>query len=170
MALLIAAPCTAQIPRSYEAPFAVDSIEIDGRLTESTWARAPRTEPFVDIRGPDHPEPSWATHAQIAWDDRYLYVAAALEEPHLWATLEERDASLVRIGSIFWMSLQPGEAPRTAECIAPAAAERYGKLFHALREEGLNIAPSAYEVGFLSTAHDETHVDALADAVARRLA
>ena len=92
MALLIAAPCTAQIPRSYEAPFAVDSIEIDGRLTESTWARAPRTEPFVDIRGPDHPEPSWATHAQIAWDDRYLYVAAALEEPHLWATLEERDA------------------------------------------------------------------------------
>lgn len=91
-------------------------------------------------------------------------------ETRVAPALAGKDASLVRVGSIFWMSLQPGEAPRTAECIAPGAAERYGKLFHALREEGLNIAPSAYEVGFLSTAHDESHVDALADAVARHIA
>jgi hypothetical protein len=28
----------------------------------------------------------------MLWDDRYLYIAAALDEPHVWGTLTERDA------------------------------------------------------------------------------
>ena len=35
-------------------------------------------------------------------------------------------------------------------------------LFHALLEEGILLAPSAYEVGFLSTAHTSEHVQRLA--------
>ena len=27
----------------------------------------------------------------MLWDDRYLYIAAELEEPHIWATLRQRD-------------------------------------------------------------------------------
>jgi hypothetical protein len=88
----VAGPGTGQVPRSYEASFTTEQLVIDGRLNEAAWRRAPLTESFVDIRGPDHPAPRWSTHAQLAWDDRYLYVGASLEEPHLWATLTERDA------------------------------------------------------------------------------
>jgi hypothetical protein len=83
---------TGQVPRGYEAPFSTEVLAIDGVLSESAWVQAPRTEPFVDIRGGEYPAPRWSTYAQIAWDDRYLYVGASLEEPHLWATLTERDA------------------------------------------------------------------------------
>jgi glutamate-1-semialdehyde 2,1-aminomutase len=78
-------------------------------------------------------------------------------------------ARLVRIGSIFWMSLQAGDPPRTAECIEPAAAERFKPIFHGLLARGVCIAPSAYEVGFLSLAHDEAHLDRLATALEEAL-
>ncbi len=78
-------------------------------------------------------------------------------------------ARLVRVGSIFWMSLQPGEPPRAAEAIAGEAAERYRTIFHRLLERGINLAPSAYEVGFLSLAHTEEHIDRFAAALAEVL-
>ena len=47
---------------------------------------------FVDIEGAVRPEPLWDTRVWMFWDDHYLYVVARLEEPHVWATLTERDA------------------------------------------------------------------------------
>jgi glutamate-1-semialdehyde 2,1-aminomutase len=79
-------------------------------------------------------------------------------------------ARLVRLGSLFWMSLQPGEPPRTAEMVDPAAAARYGRLFHSLLADGVALAPSAYEVGFLSLAHEPAHLVGLRDALSRALA
>jgi len=78
-------------------------------------------------------------------------------------------ARLVRIGSIFWMSLQAGDPPRTAEAIEPAAAERYKPIFHGLLGRGVCIAPSAYEVGFLSLAHREEHLDRFVTALGEAL-
>ena len=75
-------------------------------------------------------------------------------------------ARLVRMGSLFWLLLQDGDAPRAAERIDPAAAQRYAPLFHALLDRGIALAPSAYEVGFLSLAHTRAHLDALRDALA----
>ena len=79
-------------------------------------------------------------------------------------------ARLVRLGSLFWMSLQAGEPPRSAETIDPAAAARYTPLFHALLTDGVALAPSAYEVGFLSIAHEPAHLVGLRDALSRALA
>ncbi len=79
-------------------------------------------------------------------------------------------AQLVRVGSIFWMSLQDGEPPRRADRIDPAAAERYTGIFHGLLKRGVTIAPSAYEVGFLSLAHTEEHFDEFATKLADALA
>jgi glutamate-1-semialdehyde 2,1-aminomutase len=76
---------------------------------------------------------------------------------------------LVRVGSIFWLSLQAGEAPRRADAIDSTAAEVYRGLFHGLLSRGISIAPSAYEVGFLSLAHDRSHVDRLVSAIAEVL-
>ncbi len=67
--------------------------------------------------------------------------------------------SVVRLGSIGWLSLQDGPPPVTAECIQDAAAERYAKLHTALLNRGVYLAPSAYEVMFVSAAMDETVID-----------
>lgn len=78
-------------PRSYEARRTAAAIEIDGKLDEAAWRLARWTSDFVDIRGGDRPAPPLRTRAKLLWDDRALYVAAELEEPHLWATLTEAD-------------------------------------------------------------------------------
>jgi len=67
--------------------------------------------------------------------------------------------SVVRVGSILWLSLQDGEPPRRYEGIRPEAAEVYGALHRGLLERGVYLAPSAYEVAFVSLAHDEEAVD-----------
>jgi glutamate-1-semialdehyde 2,1-aminomutase len=76
---------------------------------------------------------------------------------------------VVRMGSLFWLSLADGPPPRSAESIDPASAGRYRTLFHRLLGKGVHLAPSAYEVGFLGLAHDERHVDRLADALREAL-
>ena len=115
-----------------------------------------------------------------------LAALATLEERDAWtrlealgAALEERlapvlaaapfPARLVRVGSIFWMSLQDGDPPRRADHIEDAAAERYAGIFHGLLRRGISIAPSAYEVGFLSLAHTTDHLDELAAKLAETL-
>ncbi len=82
--------------RVYEAPMASSAPVIDGDLGDGAWRDAPWTESFVDIRGEDWPDPQWATRARLTWDACCLYVGAELEEPHLWATLTERDAIIYR--------------------------------------------------------------------------
>jgi glutamate-1-semialdehyde 2,1-aminomutase len=67
--------------------------------------------------------------------------------------------SVVRRGSILWLALQDGPPPVTAEAIDPGAAGRYAALHEALLRRGVYLAPSAYEVMFVSTAHDETVID-----------
>ncbi len=79
-------------PRHYECRRATSPIRIDGRLSERAWQQAAWTDWFVDIRGDSHSPPRLRTRAKMLWDNRYLYVAAELEEPHVWATLREHDS------------------------------------------------------------------------------
>jgi len=78
--------------------------------------------------------------------------------------------SLARIGSIFWLALFTETPPRSAEAIDPRTAPAYARLFHALLEAGVAIAPSAYEVGFVSLAHTEADIDRLAGSLESALA
>jgi glutamate-1-semialdehyde 2,1-aminomutase len=96
-------------------------------------------------------------------------LGAALES-RVAPLLEARGWSLVRRGSIFWMSLQAGDPPRRADEIEADAADRYREIFHGLMERGICLAPSAYEVGFLSLAHTEEHLDRFAAALREILA
>ncbi|MEA3245125.1 MAG: glutamate-1-semialdehyde 2,1-aminomutase [Gemmatimonadota bacterium] len=72
-------------------------------------------------------------------------------------------AQCVRLGSLFWIALQAAAAPRSAETIDTAAADRYRPVFHGLLARGIALAPSAYEAGFLSLAHAPGHIARLAD-------
>ncbi|MCC6953604.1 MAG: glutamate-1-semialdehyde 2,1-aminomutase [Deltaproteobacteria bacterium] len=48
--------------------------------------------------------------------------------------------------------------------------ERFKKFFHAMLQEGVYLAPSAFEAGFISTAHSEEHIDIALSAARRALA
>jgi hypothetical protein len=85
-------PKTAFDPFEYVCRRSAGPLTIDGRLDEPSWAEADWTEVFGDIEGPAKPAPRFRTRVQMLWDDRYLYIGAYLEEPHLWATLTERDS------------------------------------------------------------------------------
>lgn len=67
-------------------------LQIDGRLNEPSWKRAPWTPLFVDIEGDVRPLPRFGTRAMMLWDDQYFYFAADLEEPEVWGTLTKRDS------------------------------------------------------------------------------
>lgn len=81
-----------EAPRGYVCVRAAGAVEIDGRLDDDAWAKAAWTAPFVDIEGRKRPDPRFRTRAKMLWDDRYLYIGAELEEPHVWGTLTEHDA------------------------------------------------------------------------------
>jgi glutamate-1-semialdehyde 2,1-aminomutase len=68
-----------------------------------------------------------------------------------------------RLGSVFWPYLAANAAPlRSLADMKSKPAAPFGPVFHRMLEAGIYLAPSAFEVGFLSAAHDSTHVDKLA--------
>jgi hypothetical protein len=79
------------MPAYYRAPRATSPIVIDGKIDESAWSAAPWSSPFVDIEGDAKPKPRFNTQMKILWDDECLYIAARLEDPHVWATKTKRD-------------------------------------------------------------------------------
>ncbi|MEC8736337.1 MAG: hypothetical protein VXX39_05210, partial [Candidatus Thermoplasmatota archaeon] len=72
---------------------------------------------------------------------------------------------LVRRESLFWLS--PGfQRPAVrADEIPSNAGDLYANLHRELLSRGYMLAPSAYEIGFISTAHDESHIRGLVDAI-----
>ncbi len=79
-------------PRGYVCCRASVPPAPDGWLDEGVWRDVPWTEDFTDIEGDLRPAPRFRTRAKMLWDDDYFYIAAALEEPHVWATLIEHDS------------------------------------------------------------------------------
>lgn len=79
-------------PRQLVVYRASGPLTVDGKLDEPSWKAAVWTESFVDIAGDRAPQPRFSTRATMLWDDDYFYVAADLQEPHLWATLTARDS------------------------------------------------------------------------------
>ena len=72
-------------------------------------------------------------------------------------------ATLVRLGSMFWIAWNAGEAPRSAEALDANAAKVYARVFHSLLDQGIALAPSAFEIAFLSLAHTRRDIDRLAE-------
>ncbi len=109
-----------------------------------------------------------------------------LEKSDAYAVLESRGKFLVdslrghfdfakhkveiqRIGSIFWLSLDEGSVPRRADAITAKGIDRYTALFNKLINRGVYIAPSGYEVGFISLAHSEDDLNSAAKIMGQAL-
>ena len=91
-AQIFPAPQLPFAPRGYVCYRASAPLVLDGKLDDAAWERAEWTEDFVDIEGALKPAPRLRTRAKMLWDEKYFYIAAELEEPHVWATLTKRDA------------------------------------------------------------------------------
>jgi len=78
-------------PEKYVVYKTAKPLKIDGSADEEAWQKASFTHKFVDIEGDKKPKPEFDTRAKMLWDDNYLYVYAELEEPHIRATLRQRD-------------------------------------------------------------------------------
>lgn len=78
-------------PRHYICYQTDIPIQIDGKIIEPIWEKSDWTDAFVDIEGEVKPAPRFQTRAKMLWDNQYLYFAAELEEPDVWATLTQRD-------------------------------------------------------------------------------
>ncbi|MFI3315109.1 MAG: sugar-binding protein [Rikenellaceae bacterium] len=71
------------------------NIKIDGQIYNDEWDNAPWSNQFIDIRGEEfEKKPIYSTRMKMLWDEANLYIAAELIEPHIWATLTERDATI----------------------------------------------------------------------------
>ena len=78
-------------------------------------------------------------------------------------------AKLCRLGSLFWIAWLTNDLPRSAEAINPNVGITYSPIFHELLAQGVALAPSAYEVGFLSLAHTQQDIDRLGETLATAL-
>ena len=79
------------IPKGYVVNHVSTPPIIDGDINDAIWQQAKWTEDFVDIEGDLKPQPSLKTNVKMLWDDSCLYIAAQINDPHVWATLMHHD-------------------------------------------------------------------------------
>jgi hypothetical protein len=79
---------------------------MDGELNEKSWLKAPWTEYFIDIEGDLKPAPAYKTRVKMLWDMDFLYVAAELEEPHLWAN-KQPEKDIIFRDNVFKIFIDP---------------------------------------------------------------
>jgi hypothetical protein len=145
----------AIVPRGYVCYRATGPLTIDGRLDEPAWQAAPWSEDFVDIEGDKKPRPRHRTRMKMLWDDQYLYIAAHLEEPHVWATLTEHD-SVIFQDNDFEVFVDPdGDSHLYAELEINALNTTWDLLLPRPYKDG-GKAIDAWEIPGLRTA---VHID-----------
>ena len=113
----------------------------------------------------------------------------ALKEPGVWEGMEAQgaklmdglgeaargagiDVSVSRLGTMFGLFFNPGPVTDW-DSAAASDTERFGHYFRGMLEQGVYLAPSQFEAGFLSTAHGDAEIDktiAAAEAVMSTLA
>ncbi len=63
-------------------------------------------------------------------------------------------------GGMFGLVFTESEAVRSFDQVAAGNVERFKKFFHGMLAQGVYLAPSAYEAGFVSAAHGDEEINA----------
>lgn len=82
-------PCPESGIAQHTAYRTASRIQIDGRLDESVWQRAPRSPRFIDII--TGARAIHDTRAMVVWDEENLYVAYQIEEPFVHAKFKNHN-------------------------------------------------------------------------------
>jgi hypothetical protein len=142
-------------PKGYVCTKARDPVVIDGKPDEAAWADAAWTDDFVDIEGVIRPRPRQRTRARMLWDDCYFYVAAELDESHVWGTLTKHD-SVIFQDNDFEVFIDPdGDNHEYYELEINALNTEWDLFLKAPYRDG-GTALDAWEIPGLKTA---THVN-----------
>ena len=72
-----------------------------------------------------------------------------------------------QVGGMFGLFFTDQDTVRSFEQVTACDQELFARFFHAMLGEGVYLAPSAFEAGFVSSAHDEQAIDAALDAAER---
>jgi glutamate-1-semialdehyde 2,1-aminomutase len=67
-------------------------------------------------------------------------------------------------GGMFGLVFTDAASVRSFDQVAAADVERFKKFFHGMLDEGIYLAPSAFEAGFVSAAHGDAEINATIDA------
>jgi hypothetical protein len=143
-------------PHGYVCYRAAGPLTLDGQLDDAAWQAVPWSEPFVDIEGDRQPAPRYRTRVKMLWDDRCLYLAAELEEPHLQASFTQHDSYIFHQDNDFEVFLDPdGDSHLYAELEMNALNTTWDLLLTRPYKDG-GKALDAWEIAGLRTA---VHLD-----------
>lgn len=108
----------------------------------------------------------WATLSKLRSREVYGRLDARASNfcRSLAEVLAPAGLAVSHLASVFWIHPGVSRPPRRLEHLPPGMGDRYKAFFHALLDRGIYLAPSGYEVGFLSLSHTD---DVLADALGR---
>ncbi|AMV70841.1 glutamate-1-semialdehyde 2,1-aminomutase [Desulfuromonas carbonis] len=99
-------------------------------------------------------------------EEKSAYLEKGLRQA---ATAAGVATSLQRVGGMFCTYFQAEEVFAFAD-VKPEAPQIFARFFRAMLEEGINLAPSQYEAGFMSIAHSTEDLDRTIEAAHRALA
>jgi len=66
----------------------------------------------------------------------------------------------VSVGGMFGLFFTTADKVSNFEQVSACDVERFKKFFHGMLEQGIYLAPSAFEVGFVSSTHSEADIEA----------
>ena len=110
-----------------------------------------------------------------------------IEEPNFFSALSDKTSSLIAglksiavdagvplavesQGGMFGFVFSEDDSVSSYEQVAAADIERFKKFFHGMLERGIYLAPSAFEVGFISSAHGDEEIAKTLDAARQTIA
>jgi glutamate-1-semialdehyde 2,1-aminomutase len=103
--------------------------------------------------------------------ERLEALGAELERGLTSCLADARETGVIaRVGSILWLALQRGPAPRAWAAVEKGGAKRYAELHRELLARGVWLAPSAFEVAFVSLAHGPSDLARVLEAFGAALA
>ena len=74
-----------------------------------------------------------------------------------------------RVGGMFGFFFTKENPVSNFQQVSACDIERFRAFYHGMLEQGIYLAPSAYEAGFVSAAHTDADIDATLDAAGRVL-
>lgn len=100
-------------------------------------------------------------------DDLTDKVEQLLKGFRLQADLAGIPLRTVHVGAMFGLFFTEQETVERFDQVMACDSERYGRFFHAMLDEGVYLAPSAFEAGFISAAHGDQEIEQTVAAAGR---
>ena len=138
-------------PQKYICYKADTSLVLDGKIDDKAWEDIEWTQSFVDIEGDLKPRPYYDTKVKMTWDEDYFYFGAKMEDPHVWATLTERDAVIFKDND-FEIFLDPdGDTHNYYELEVNAFETEWDLMLLKPYHDGSHVALDSWDIPGLIT-------------------